>query len=170
MRWVTTTCFALILACLPLNLVQAASYSIPMDNSVAEINVPDSWNPNSSDLGVDAASPDRKLFFSIYATTNDDEKAALDEASTIAMNGDVLQIDIKSLDAKTVNIGDVLSHQYAYNATYNGKPGYLVINLAKTSTGGYLQIICWGTRKSFKMNYSGTAKIFKSLKLLGHTK
>ena len=138
------------------------------DKSVAEINVPDNWNPNSSDLGLDASSPDNKLFFSIYASTDDDEKAALRDAVTIAENGNVLQIDMNSLDEQTVDIGSNHTHEYGYDTTMNGKRGYLAINLAKVKTGGYLKIIRWGTRKSFRKNYPGATKIFKSLKLLGH--
>ena len=167
LRRVTAICLIIWSASLPLNLAQAGTYSIPMDKSVAEIDVPDSWNPNSSDLGVDAASPDSKMFFSIYAATDEDEKGALMRAASIASNGDVMQIDIDSVQEKTVKIGSIQTNEYSYNTTMNGKTGYLAINLAQLKTGGYLQIIRWGTRTSFRSNARGSTKIFKSLKLLG---
>ena len=168
LRRVTAICLIIWSASLPLNLAQAGTYSIPMDKSVAEIDVPDSWNPNSSDLGVDAASPDNKLFFSIYSTKNKDEKVALRDASVIFADGQVLQIDINSLEKQTVDIGSIPTHQYGYDTKMNGKPGHIAISLAKVKTGGYLQIIRWGTRKSLSRNYPGSQKIFKSLKLLGY--
>lgn len=160
------TWLVFMLACMPLGSAMAASYVILMDNSVAEINVPDDWNPNSSDLGLDASSPDNTLFFSIYVSTDSEEKAALREAITTAENGGVLQIDMGSLNAATVDIGSISTHEYGYDTMMNGAPGYLAINLVELNTGGYLQIIRWGTRKSFVANSADAGQIFDSLKLI----
>ena len=145
----------------------AESYPIPMDKVAATISVPDSWNPNSSDLGLDAVSPDNKLFFSIYVAADEDEKGVLRGAATIAANGDVMKIDLDSVKEATVRIGKIMTSEYAFAMSIDGRPGTLAINLAPLKTGGYLQIIRWGDIQSAGQNASGVNRIFNTLKLTG---
>jgi len=149
------------------NAARATSYDIPMDNVAAKISVPDSWNPNSSDTGLDASSPDNKLFFSIYVAADEDEKGALRGAATIAGNGDVMKIDLDSVKETTARIGQIMTREYDFVMINDGRAGVLAINLAPLKTGGYLQIIRWGSEQGFDQNAFESNRIFKTLRLTG---
>lgn len=167
-RWGLVALFGL-LPCLAPGAAFAAThaYSIPMDNTVAKMTVPDSWNPNSSDTGLDAASPDGKVFFSVYAATDEDEKGALRGAASIMSDGAGLTINIASVQENSVVIGKASGREYTYTATQDGKPQVLVIDLIKLKGGGYLQIMLYGSRDGLGKNAKPVAKIFGTLQLLG---
>lgn len=119
------------------------------------------------DEGLDAVSPDNKLFFSIYVAADEDEKVALRGAVTIAANGDVMKIDLASVKETTAMIGKIMTNRYDFSMSMNGRHGALAINLAPLKAGGYLQIIRWGDNQGFRKNASGFKRIFETLTLTG---
>ena len=143
----------------------AESYPIPYENTVATISVPDSWNPNASSDGIDAAAPGQGFFFSIYLSEEKAEADAVASATKIASNGDVMQIDLASKTETNANIGKVNSHEFDYKMVMEGKSGVLAINLVPLKSGGYLQVIRWGTAKGFAENVAHTKRIFATLRV-----
>ena len=146
---------------------KAGTYTIPYDKPVATISVPDSWNPNSSDDGVDASSPDNKLFFSVYAAPDEDEKGALRIAARIASNGDVMKIDLDTVRERHVKFGKLATSEYQFDMVMENKPGVVTINLVPLNAGGFLQIIHWGSKQGIAKNGGAESKIFATIRLTG---
>src|ERR1043166_7759323 len=81
----------------------AAGYDVPYAKPAFVISVPDRWNPNHSDIGVDAASPDSSLFFSIYVMEAKD--AAAVEADSLAMlKRNAMNVNLKSVRRTEIHL------------------------------------------------------------------
>lgn len=63
--------FALALAAVLSCSADAAEFQLPKDNPIVKFELPDEWNPDGSDIGAEAVSPDGKLYIAIAVVGED---------------------------------------------------------------------------------------------------
>lgn len=161
-RILSALCVVIALGAAP---AVAATFTFAGLKPQISITVPDRWNPNSSDDGVDAAAPDNGAFFSVYVADEDDGLAVRREALEALMrNG--MKIDFKSLQESKATLAGVAASQSRYAATEDGKPKIVITDVAHLSGRSYIQLFQWGTPQGLAKNRAALDSIFASLKRL----
>jgi hypothetical protein len=135
---------ALIMMLYFTGLAHAAPYDVPNTNPVFTLSVPDPWNPNHSDNGIDGSSPDYTLFFFISVMDAKDADAV--QADGIAMlthNG--MTIDAKSAKPGTTSHAGQSFTEVTYAAKEDAGPRTVRISAAPLGSGRFIQLVVWGT-------------------------
>ena len=157
--------FAALLLALTLAVPARAAFDVPYEKPALAISVPGRWNPNHSDIGVDAAAPDNALFFSIYVMTAKNAQAV--QADSVAMlkrNG--MTLDEKSVRRTEMNLfAGLVWVQSDYAATEDGKPRMVRVEAAPLPDGRYVQLAIWGTPQGFTKNAAALKSILATIKL-----
>lgn len=143
----------------------AGTFEVPNEAPALTVTVPDNWRPNHSEDGVDAASPDNSVFFSIATFAAGDCAAARDDAvKFLTRNG--MTIDLPSATVSAWRLAGVQTTQTLYSAEEDGKAKQVMITVAPLSANLCLQLAQWGVQKGFQRNAGGLKKIFDSIRLL----
>ncbi len=94
----------------------AKTFPIPDDDPVATISVPDGWEPKPYDGGVEATSPDGKVYIAVEEVDSDDVgSVAEDGVKWFAKQG--VEIDDKSLKTEEMKVNGLP----AFDMTMSGK-------------------------------------------------
>ena len=68
-----------LLSCAFAVSVFAKTYSLPDDKPFVSITVPDAWDTDEIDDGIESTSKDGEVYFYVEVTDADNVKAAMDE-------------------------------------------------------------------------------------------
>jgi hypothetical protein len=144
----------------------AGTFNVPYEKPSYTVAVPDKWNTNASDTGVDAAAPDRSTFLSISTFDTEDCTAARDDALKF-LSRDSMIIDKTSATESASSIASRPATLTRYSGKADGKANQFVIVVAPLAGKRCIQIAQWGTPTGSKKNAAGVAQILGSIKLLG---
>lgn len=143
--------------------VSAKTYPIPSENPVATISIPNSWEPNEYDKGVEGTSKDGQFYFAVEAVDSKDVGEATKEAMNwFKKQGVKLDNDSRSANETTLNDLPVLS------MTFKGRdkdgPTEVTLILVKVlKPNSFLMIYAWGSEKAALANVKDIDKILASL-------
>ncbi|MFM9975372.1 MAG: hypothetical protein ACKVON_12470 [Beijerinckiaceae bacterium] len=140
-----------------------AVYEFPNDKTVASIRVPDAWNPNSHEDGVDGASPDRRTFFDISILRGADRTKELQRILLYFKDTSRHPPDLASRTESARQIKDVATGQLTYALGRNGVGGSLVIDFATLRNGELLIVQQWGALGAESPNVRAMARIMATL-------
>jgi hypothetical protein len=152
--------FAFLLLVSP---VSAKTYPIPSENPVATISMPNSWEPNEYDKGVEGTSKDGQFYFAIEAVESKDVGDATKEAMVwFRKQGVKLDNDSRTVNETTLNDLPVLT------MTFKGRdkdgPTEVTLILVKVlKPNSFLLIYAWGSEKAAQDNIKDIDKILASL-------
>jgi hypothetical protein len=143
---------ALVAAVLLPNLAAAKTFPIPADDPIATVNIPDSWNPEPYEGGVEATSQDNKIYVAIEQVAADDVKSATEEGIKFFIKNGV-EIDPNSMKTKQTKINNL----DAFDLTFTGKdkdgPANISLTLVATNASGkFLLLYYWGSPEGEKAN------------------
>ncbi|MDO1580938.1 histidine kinase [Rhizobium oryzicola] len=141
----------------------AKTLSFPSDAPVASITIPDSWNPEETDSGIQATSADNAIYLAVDVAEAADAGKAVDEV-------------IAFLDKSGIKVDD--STQKKTEGTLNGMPltsfdwtgkdkdGPVNISLAAIapSADKLLLLTYWGTKGKDSKHDKAMENIIGSLK------
>jgi hypothetical protein len=154
----------LLFALLTVGAAEAGTFKIEAGVPPVTIAVPDSWNPNSSEDGVDCIAPDNTVSLSLYdAKAKDAAAAAEDALGILTRNG--IKLDRNSAETSAVSLAGLKGTATQYSASEDGKPRQVKIAIAQVSGGRYLQLLQWGTAEGAKKNAAALKKISDSIKV-----
>lgn len=150
------------LALLP-GLALAKTFPVPADDPIATVSIPDSWNPEAYEGGVEATSDDGKIYVAIEQVAADDVKKATEEGIKFFAKSGV-DIDANSMKTKQIKINNL----DAFDMTFTGKDkdGSANISLTLVATnaaGKFLLLYYWGSPDGEKANGADLKAISDSI-------
>jgi len=154
--------FAALLFFAPLPAL-AKTYPIPSEDPIATISLPEKWEPEPYDGGVEATSPDGSVYVAIeMVRANDVGSTAEEGVKFFAKQG--VEIDDKSLKTEDIKINGLA----AFDMTMSGKdkdgPTEVGMTLVGTNAEGkFLMIYYWGSKEGQKTNLADLKSIADSL-------
>lgn len=163
---IRTLCLTLISFLTLSGLCVAETFSIPDRNPVATFIIPDSWDPNEYDAGVEATSEDGNFYISFETIMKKDSK----EATRLAMLWFVAQG--VQLDAGTITTDEILFDgmpAYAVSVKGRDEDGPTNVNVLIISTHKnerFLMIYAWGSDKAASANGKAIDAILGSVRLI----
>jgi len=143
----------------------AKTFPIPADDPVATVSLPDKWNPETYDEGVEATSPDGAVYVAVEEVlANDVGSTAEEGVKFFAKQG--VEIDDKSLKTQDIKINGLA----AFDMTMSGKdkdgPTEVGMTLVGTNSDSkFLMIYYWGSKDGQKANLADLQKISGSLQI-----
>lgn len=158
--------FAAVLA-LAATPALAKKMSVPEDNPIATVEIPDDWQPDSIDRGAEGTSPDNTTYIAVEEVDGADAKAATSESIDLFQK-DSMKIDESSMKTNDIDFGGKKGVDITVNGTNKDGPQNLEIVLMPTPTDGkFLLLTYWGTPDGAKANKAALDKIQESLSPAG---
>ena len=152
--------FAFLMIAAP---VSAKTYHIPGENPVATISLPNSWEPNEYDKGVEGTSKDGQFYFAIEAVNSKDIGEATKEAM-IGFKKQGVKFDIESRMASESTLNDLPVLTQTFKGRDADGPTEVTLILVKSlKPGRFLMISAWGSEKAAQANLKDIEKILSSL-------
>ncbi len=144
-------------------LAIAKTFPVPTDDPIATVSIPESWNPEPYEGGVEATSEDGKIYVAIEQVAADDVKSATEEGIKFFVKQGV-DIDANSMKTKQIKINAL----DAFDITFTGKdkdgPANVSLTLVATnSSGKFLLLYYWGSPEGEKANIGDLKKISDSI-------
>lgn len=144
----------------------AESIQIPKDEPAASLTIPDSWEPEDSDGGILAESPDNvaTVFFKVVATEKEIGTLIDDSIDWLTEEHDV-KIDAKSKSEKDFEDGDRKWSRISWDGV-SKEWGPAVVGFLFTDLGNgkVLTVTYWISKKDSEKNLDVLANIFSSVK------
>jgi hypothetical protein len=138
-------------------------YEFPNDRAAASIRVPDAWNPNSHEDGVDGASPDRRTFFDISILRGADRAKELQRILDYFKDTSRHPPDLASRSESAGQVRDVATSRASYALGRNSAGGSLVIDFATLRGRDLLILQQWGNLTPESPNARALARILSTV-------
>jgi hypothetical protein len=155
---------AILTLCIPV-AAHGATLNFPSEGPFASITIPDSWQPEETETGVQGTSSDSAVYLSVdVADTNSIEKVTSDAIDFLSQNG--VTIDPKT--QKETPVEEVNGLQMT-TLDWDGKDsdGPVSVGLAFLATSGEkaLVVTYWGTKGKEDKQDADLGKILASIKM-----
>lgn len=120
----------------------AAEFQLPKDDPVVKISLPDEWEPDGSDIGVEAVSPDGKLYLAVAVVGEDAVGDFLNGAlKFLERNGVSVDNDSATQGEAKLNGMDVV--EVSWNGEDAGGPCEVSLNLVGVTEKEGLMLLYW---------------------------
>lgn len=144
---------------------QAKVFSIPSENAIATVNVPDDWKPNETDKGIEMNSPDSGIYVDAEEVQGADITAAVTETVKL-LTKQGLVIDESSKQEADSEKNGLKMHDFLYKGKDNDGPTNFSLTLIETSIPDkYLMLTFWGSDAAVKANDKVLGDIAQSVQL-----
>ncbi|MGO7324330.1 histidine kinase [Rhizobium ruizarguesonis] len=155
---------ALLAASMPL-MANAATLKFPSDAPVATITIPDSWQPEETETGIQATSSDSAIYFSVdVADSKSMDKVTSDAIDFLSKNG--VKVDVKT--QKETPVSEVNGLQMT-TLDWDGEDedGPVSVGMAFIANSGdeALVVTYWGTKGDEDKHDSEIADMMMSIKM-----
>jgi hypothetical protein len=152
-----------VLAALLPGIGQAKTLEFPSDAPIAEIAIPDAWNPEETDTGIQATSEDSAIYLSIdIADEKTTDKVIDDAIAFLEKNGVKIDGSTQKKSDEQINGMDMT------NFDWTGKDDDGAVNvglsLLSPKAGKLLVITYWGSQGTQEAHASELQGIISSLK------
>ncbi|BAT60483.1 hypothetical protein GJW-30_1_03027 [Variibacter gotjawalensis] len=140
----------------------AKSFTIGDDRPVAVIVVPDSWNPKPIEDGVEATSPDNKVYIAAEAVEIANVEEALKQAveyyqeEGITLEGPPIQKESKINDLDAIDI--------VWKARDKDGPTFAALTFVILNAKDSVLLYFWGDAEGAKLNEPALKAIGESIK------
>lgn len=161
---------AAVLAALSVSapMAQAKVYSIPAEDAIATVNVPDDWTTNETDRGIELNSSDSGIYVDIEGVkANDVGTAVEDSVKLLASQG--LEIDESTKQTSDTEANGLKMHDFLYKGKDKDGPTNFSITLVETAVPDeFLMVTFWGSDAATKANEKTISAIANSVQLTKH--
>jgi hypothetical protein len=143
----------------------AETYPIPSENPVATVSIPQTWEPKPYDGGVEATSPDGKVYIAVESVSADDVKDGVKEGiEWFAKQG--VDLDADSMKTTETNGPGGASFEMTFTGKDKDGPTAVSMTLAQTHADKtFLLIYFWGKPEDAEKNRAGLKAIGDTLQL-----
>ena len=158
------TCLAALMLCaLSSAVVEAKAFKLGDDEAVTWISIPDTWEPETFDNGVEGTSPDKLTYVAaeiVEGTSLAD--ASKDEEKFFKK----MKIKIKedTFKQKTLVMSGLPAEDLQWEATDADGPTHVSVTLVKIADGKLLMMTYWGSEAGEKTNGAELNAISESIK------
>lgn len=152
---------ALFALSLPL-AAHAKTYPIPDDDPIATVTLPDSWDTDDLDDGVEATSKDETVYVAIEAADLTDVKAATVEAFKF-FDEKGITIDKSSQKESEFTINGLKGFELSFKGKDEDGPTNVSVSVVTVSEKKVLMITYWASDEGEKNNADGLSKIINSI-------
>jgi hypothetical protein len=145
----------------------AEKLSFPSEKPIAEITIPDSWEPEETETGIQATSPDSAIYLSIdIANQKTTDKVIDDAVAFLEDNGVKIDASTQKQSEDKINGMDMANFDWEGK----DKDGAVNIGLSLVSPqpGKLLVITYWGTKGEQEKHADALLKLIGSLKSTRH--
>lgn len=154
-----------LLSCALVATAFAKTYKLPEDGPAVSITVPDSWETDEIEDGIESTSEDGEIYFYAEMTDADNVKEAMTEG-------------VKYLQGKgvTVDADSAKDHEGKVNGldvvgvSWSGKdeegPARISLSVVVLNNEKGLLLVYWGSPEGEKKNQADLSKISNSIKKL----
>ena len=151
--------------CILLNPVFSKTFAIPSENPIATVNIPNSWEPNEYDDGVEGTSKDGDFYFAFEAVTKSNIKDATKESMLwFQKQGVILNPDSASQNETMLN-GMPVSVITFNGKDKDGPTSVTIVVVATNKKDRFLMIYGWGSESADQANKKEIDKIINSISL-----
>ena len=154
---------AILGVCAFASLASAKTYPIPGDDPIGTVSIPDGWEANTYDGGVEGTSPDGKIYVAVESLEADDVKGALTDGFKF-FEKQGLTIDEAKDATKDTKLNDMDALDIDIPATDKNGPTSAGLTLVSTNANGkFLMIYDWGSDKDVQANIKDIQSIGASI-------
>lgn len=142
----------------------SATLEFPSDDPVASIEIPDSWTPKETETGVDAASDDGAIYFSVDVADQASSDQIINTAiDFLGQNG--VKIDPATLkESPEVEINGMKVSTLDYQGTDKDGPVDVSLGFAAPAGDKILVFTYWGLKETQDAHSDEVVKILASMK------
>jgi hypothetical protein len=154
---------AACLLCAAPALAHAKAFKLGDDDAVTWISIPDTWEPETYDNGVEGTSPDKETYVAAEVVDGKeldsvgDEEDKFFEKQKIKLKGD-------SKKEKKTTVNGLPAYDISWDATDKDGPTHVSVTLVKVSDDKLLMMTYWGSEEGEKSNGADLTEIAKSIK------
>ena len=143
--------------------VFAKTFPIPSENPIATISVPEGWESNEYEGGLEATSPDGKVYMAVEQVRANDVGSATEEGvKFFAKQG--VEIDDKSLKTEDIKVNGMPAFDMAMTGKDKDGPTEVGMTLIGTNADGkFLLFYYWGSKEGQDANLADIKAITSSL-------
>jgi hypothetical protein len=143
----------------------AGTFSIPSEDPVATISIPPKWDPKPYEGGVEATSPDGKVYIAVEMVEADDVKDGVKEGIEWFEKQGV-ELDADSMKTKEEKENGIPSFEMTFAGKDKDGPTAVSMTLVGTNTKKkFLLIYFWGAPKDAEKNLPALKEIGDTLQL-----
>jgi hypothetical protein len=140
----------------------AKTYPIPDEDPVATVTLPDSWDADDLDDGVEVTSPDEAVYVAVEAADLLDVKSATVEAFKF-FDEKGITIDKSSQKEHEFEVGGMKAFELGFKGKDEDGPTNVSITVVTVSEKKVLMITYWASDEGEKNNADGLSKIINSI-------
>ena len=139
------------------------AFKLGDDDPVTWISIPDTWEPETYDDGVEGTSADKETYVAAEIVAGSDlDEAGKEEDKFFAKEKIKLDGDTKKESKTTVN--GLPAYDISWDATDDDGPTHVSLTLVKVSDDKLLMLTYWGSAAGEKSNGADLSDIAKSIK------
>ncbi|TDK36912.1 histidine kinase [Rhizobium deserti] len=160
----------LLAAAAAIMLLPSASFAetltFPSDAPVAQITIPDAWEPEETESGIQATSDDSAIYLSIdVADEKSTDKVIDDAVEFLESNG--VKIDASTQKQSEDTFNGMKMANFDWSGTDKDGPASIGLSLVSPKPGKLLVITYWGTKGEQEKHGKELMAIINSLKSAG---
>lgn len=154
---------ALALCACSAGLADAKAFKLGDDEALTWITIPDTWEPETFDNGVEGTSPDKASYVAAEIVDGDTlADAGKDEEKFFKK----MKIKIKedTFKQKTIQMSGLQAEDLQWEATDADGPTHVSVTLVKIAEGKLLMMTYWGSEAGEQSNGADLKAISESIK------
>ncbi len=141
---------------------QAKEFKLGDEKPVASVTLPDSWNPETFDDGVEGTSPDKETYVAAeIINASELDQAGKDEDEFFAKQK--IKIKPESKVEKKTTVNGLPAYDIAWDATDEDGPTHVSVTLVKIADSQLLMLTYWGTAAGETSNKADLQTIGQSI-------
>jgi len=141
----------------------AKNSAIPAQNPVATVVLPDDWDADEIDNGVEVTSKDGEIYIAFEAVKASKAEAALNEGLDY-LKGKGVKIDESSMKQKEETINGMKGIEVDFTGKDKDGDTQISLMLLGASKERFVMLTYWGTPDGAKANAEALNKIAESIK------
>lgn len=143
----------------------AKTYQLPEEESIMSITVPDSWDTDEIEDGIESTSPDGEVYFYAEMTDADNVKEAMTEAVKY-LQGKGVTVDADSAKQQEGKVNDMDVVSVSWDGKDKDGAAKISLTVVAVTKGQGVLLVYWGSAEGEKKNEADLAKISDSIKKL----
>jgi opacity protein-like surface antigen len=141
----------------------AETLQFPSEKPIAEITIPDSWEPEETETGIQATSPDSAIYLSIdVANEKTTDKVIDDAVAFLEENG--VKIDASTQKQSEDKVNGMEMSNFDWDGKDADGDANIGLSLVSPQPGKLLIITYWGTKGEQEKHAEALLKLIGSLK------
>ena len=144
-------------------IAQAKAFKLGDDDPVTWVSIPDTWEPETFDDGVEGTSPDKETYVAAEIVDGKELDEAGDEEDKFFVK-EKIKINEASKVEKKTTVNGLPAYDVTWDATDDDGPTHVGLTLVKVSDEKLLMLTYWGSAAGETSNKDDLLSIAKSIK------